>query len=99
MVGHNIYFKGVMRKFFPKLSLLPLLIWSTGHAYNADVKIKFLRRDYVSFTNAKHITSIYLQFYHSLWRCLSFKTMHNYLKYNGVTSCVSFQEAVVIPAQ
>ena len=30
MMGHNISFKGVLLKIIPKLSLLPLLIWSTG---------------------------------------------------------------------
>ena len=28
MMGHNIRFKGVICKIIPKLSLLPLLIWS-----------------------------------------------------------------------
>ena len=29
MMGHKIRFKGVIWKIIPKLSLLPLLIWST----------------------------------------------------------------------
>ena len=29
MIGHNKCFKGVIWKIIPKLSLLPLLIWST----------------------------------------------------------------------
>ena len=29
MTGHNICFKGVIWKIIPKLTLLPLLIWST----------------------------------------------------------------------
>ena len=29
IVGHNIHFKVVLWKIIPKLSLLPLLIWST----------------------------------------------------------------------
>ena len=31
MMGHNIYFKGVIGKIIPKLSRLPLLIWSTAY--------------------------------------------------------------------
>ena len=31
MTGHNICFKGVIWKIIPKLSLLPLLSWSTDH--------------------------------------------------------------------
>ena len=82
MMGHSIHCKGVILKIIPTLFLLSLLIWSTEHAYKADVKMKFLGRiDYVSFT--KHIKSIYLQFYHSL-EMLIFQKMHNSLKYNDV---------------
>ena len=35
MKGHNICFKGVMWKIIPKLSLVPLLIWSTGHSFES----------------------------------------------------------------
>ena len=31
MMGRNIRFKGVLWDIIPKLSFLPLLIWSTGH--------------------------------------------------------------------
>ena len=30
MMGHNICLKGVLGKIIPKISCLPLLIWSTG---------------------------------------------------------------------
>ena len=36
MMGHNIHFEGVIWKIIPKLSLLPLLIWSTGHLKNHE---------------------------------------------------------------
>ena len=32
MMGHNIHFKALIWKIIPKLSPLPLLIWSTGKA-------------------------------------------------------------------
>ena len=32
MMGLNICFNGVIWKIIPKLSLLPLLIWSAGYA-------------------------------------------------------------------
>ena len=32
MMGHNIGFEGVIWKMVPKLSLLPLLIWSTDYS-------------------------------------------------------------------
>ena len=38
MMGHKMSFKGVIWKIDPKLSLLPLLIWSTG----GGVKLKGL---------------------------------------------------------
>ena len=33
MIGSKIHFKGVICKIIPQLSLVPLLIWSTGKQY------------------------------------------------------------------
>ena len=37
MMSHNILLKGIMWKIIPKLSLLPLLIWSTAHLYKSHI--------------------------------------------------------------
>ena len=45
MMGHNISFEGVIWKIIPKLSLLPLLTWSTAESnenWYAVVDIKVL---------------------------------------------------------
>ena len=44
MIGHNIRFNGVIWKIIPKLSLLPLLIWSTANICRScnSVKIKII---------------------------------------------------------
>ena len=43
MMGRNISFKGVIWKIIPKLSLLPLLNWSTGYKWKALGTIDTLR--------------------------------------------------------
>ena len=35
--GHNVCFNGKIRKIFLKLSLLPLLIWSSAHVHIPDI--------------------------------------------------------------
>ena len=42
MMGHNICFKGVIWKIIPKLSLLPLLIWTTGNSCGSWQPSKFV---------------------------------------------------------
>ena len=37
MMGHNIRFKGVIRKIIPKLLFVPLLFWSTA----LDISVYF----------------------------------------------------------
>ena len=39
MMGHNICFKGVIWKIIPKLSHLPLLIWSTDEIKGAKERL------------------------------------------------------------
>ena len=50
MRGHNVCFNGKIRKIIPKLSLLPLLIWSTDFNYifvSIYVSAHFMSSTYV----------------------------------------------------
>ena len=47
MMGPNIGFKGAIWKIIPKLSLLPLLIWSTVLTF--EILMEVLTNDVVSF--------------------------------------------------
>ena len=49
MKGHNVCFKEKIMKVLPKLSLLPLLIWST------DEGIKFCDFLYASLEKRAHV--------------------------------------------
>ena len=52
MMGHNIYFKGVIWKFIPKLSLLPHLIWSSDINNRIGTKARVLIK-FLSLTTVK----------------------------------------------
>ena len=45
MMGRNIHFKGVIWKIIPKLSLLPLLIWSIVGTQNSKTSWSFGRSE------------------------------------------------------
>ena len=51
MMGHKICLNGEIWLIIPKLSLLPLLIWSTVWVYlNATVAVKILLRNTIIMT-------------------------------------------------
>ena len=53
MMGHKICFYGEIWLIIPKLSLLPLLIWSTGEGFDRNSEINFVDFSIYPFQTGK----------------------------------------------